>query len=58
MPNEAYDEAAALKQFKTEYFKKYCHENIGPDFSTKPFDEILSEALKDQSTKRLGNIIF
>ena len=58
MPNKAFDEAAALNQFKNEYFKIYCHGNIGPDFLTKPFDEVLSEAHKNQSTKRLGKVIL
>ena len=56
MPKEVHDQSAALKQFKTEFNRRFCQENIGPDFTTKVFGEAVQEAFRcpAQDKKALG----
>ena len=59
MPSEIKDEIAALDQFKTEFTKRYCQQNAGPNFSTKIFEEVVREAFggSAQTRKALGKLL-
>ena len=54
MPDNVEDVTAALNQFKTEFFERYCQEKVGPNFSTKDFSEVMDEATQGPNLKPLG----
>ena len=62
MPTEVHDESAALIQFNTEFFMRFCREKLGPDFSEMTFDKVVEETFCGPipTRKPLGieNILF
>jgi len=58
LPEAVVDDRAALNQFKTEFTKRYCQQQPGPDFSTKLFGEAFNDAFCGSPLSRKGFAIY
>ena len=58
MPKKVIGEAGALKQFKSEFAKRYCQKKVGPNFLSTALSKVFDEAVKGAAKKPIGNESF